>query len=52
MSNDNIERMKKIIEEKKRISSQQGSTNGAPNKKIGSSSKAFKNTKRGGALDK
>ncbi|TCO79538.1 hypothetical protein [Marinisporobacter balticus] len=52
MSNNNIERMKKIIEEKKKISSQQGSTDGTANKKSGSYQKAFKNTKRGGAFDK
>jgi len=52
MSNNNFEQMKKIIEEKKKISSQQGSTDGTPNKKSGSYGKAFKNTKRGGALNK
>lgn len=52
MSNNNIERMKKIIEEKKKISSQQGFSNEKASKKIGSYKKAFKNTKRGGAFDK
>lgn len=52
MSNNNIERMKKIIEEKKKISLQQGFNNEKANKKIGSNKRAFKNTKRGGAIDK
>ncbi len=51
MSN-NIERMKKLIEEKKKISSQQGVGYDTPNKKNANYNKAFKNTKRGGALNK
>ncbi len=52
MSKNNIERMKEIIEEKKKISSQQGSSDRTRDKKNKSYQKAFKNTKRGGALDK
>jgi hypothetical protein len=52
MSDKNIEIMKKLIEEKKRKSSQQGA-NQKPEKNIGSSSKGFyKNTKQGGQFDK
>ena len=51
MSN-NIEQMKKLIEEKKKISSQQGYNYDTPNKKNASYKKAFKTTKRGGALNK
>lgn len=52
MSNNNIEQMKKLIEEKKRVSSEQGSTEGTRNKKIGSSKKVFKKNKKGRALSK
>ncbi|GMQ59877.1 hypothetical protein AN1V17_42770 [Vallitalea sediminicola] len=52
MGNNNIDKMKKIIEEKKKGTSQQGFKNETPNKKIGNNKKGFKNTKRGGALDK
>jgi hypothetical protein len=52
MSNNNIERMKKLIEEKKKISAQQGTTDEKPNQKTGGSRKAFKSTKRGGFFDK
>lgn len=52
MTNDTIERMKKLIEEKKKKSSQQGNTYGTKNNKNASYNKAFKNTKRGGALNK
>lgn len=47
----NIEMMKKLIEEKKLKSSQQSSQL-RPNKKIGSSKKAFRNNKTGGLFDK
>ena len=52
MSKDNIEKMRKLIEEKKKKSSQQGYNEDAKNKKAGNFQKAFKNTKRGGAIDK
>jgi len=52
MSNNNIERMKQLIEEKKKISSQQGSTKQSSNKKVGSYQKAFDTTKKGGVFDK
>ena len=52
MSNNNMEQMKKLIDEKKKISSQQGSAEDTPNKKNANFNKAFKNTKRGGELNK
>jgi hypothetical protein len=51
MSDKNIELMKKIIEEKQKESSKQGSNKRA-NKSIGSSKKAFKKNKKGGVFDK
>ena len=52
MTEKNLEMMKKLIESKKKKSSQQGS-NLKPEKSIGSSSKGFyKNTKQGGQFDK
>lgn len=53
MSN-NIERMKKIIEEKKAVSSHQGSGSNdrRMNKTIGTSMKGFKSRKQGGVFDK
>ena len=52
MSNNNIEQMKKLIEEKKEKSSQQGAGHDVHFKKNVNRNKAFKNTKRGGALNK
>ncbi|MBB6214666.1 hypothetical protein HNQ80_000749 [Anaerosolibacter carboniphilus] len=52
MSKHDIERMKQLIEEKKKLSAQQGSTAEKPNQKMGSYRKAFKSTKRGGFFDK
>ena len=52
MSNNNIEQMKKLIEEKKEKSSQQGIGHDVQFKKNVNRNKAFKNTKRGGALNK
>lgn len=51
MSEKNIELMKKIIEKKNLKNSQQGSI-GRPEKNIGSSAKAHRNTKQGGLFDK
>jgi hypothetical protein len=51
MSKSNIEIMKKIIEEKKKKSSEQGSI-GRPDKGKSVSRKAFKNKKSGGVFDK
>ena len=50
MSNKNVEMMKKIIEEKKRKSAQQGSAL-RPEKNMGSAKKAVRNTKQGGLFD-
>ncbi|MEG0496543.1 MAG: hypothetical protein RR439_03140 [Carnobacterium sp.] len=52
MANTNMEQMKKLIEAKKKKSSQSGAIDSAPNKKNGTSSKGFKNTKRSGSLNK
>ena len=52
MSDNNIERMKKIIEEKKKAGLNQGPVSERPNKIIGRHQKAFKILKRGGAFDK
>ncbi|MFT9497007.1 hypothetical protein [Anaerosolibacter sp.] len=52
MSSNNIERMKKLIEEKKKLSAQQGPSDDKPNQKMGNYRKAFKSTKRGGFFDK
>lgn len=51
MSNKNIEMMKKLIEEKKKKSSKQG-TNLRPDKNMGSARKAIINNKNGGLFDK
>lgn len=51
MSDKNIEIMKKIIEDKKKKSSEQGSIS-KPDKVIGGSRKAFHNRKQGGLFDK
>jgi len=52
MPKNNIEGMKKIIEEKKKQSAQQGASDEKPNQKKLSHRKAFKTTKRGGFFDK
>lgn len=52
MSNTNIEQMKKIIEDKKKKSSNQGNSGNASNKVSAVPSKGFKNTKRSGSLNK
>ena len=52
MSKESIERMKKLIEEKKKVSSEQGSGAEASTKKLPAYSRAFKTTKRGGSLNK
>ncbi len=52
MDKDAIERMKKLIEEKKQTSSQQGFRKKTENKKVGSNSKAIKMKKGGGLFDK
>jgi hypothetical protein len=51
MTDKSIEIMKKIIEDKKKRSSEQGSIS-RPEKKIGNSSKAHRNKKTGGLFDK
>lgn len=51
MADKNIEMMKKIIEAKKKKSSQQGS-NLRPERSIGTTSKGVKNNKQGGQFDK
>lgn len=48
--NKNIELMKKLIEEKKQGSANQGAKK-RPDKSIGHSSKAFRNNKKGGLFD-
>jgi len=52
MATNNIEGMKKIIEEKKKLSAQQGANAEKPNQKKVNLRKAFKTTKRGGFFDK
>lgn len=52
MSNNNIERMKKLIEEKKKLKPQQGATKERGSKKIGSNHKAIINRNGGGVFDK
>ena len=52
MSNTSIEQMKKIIEDKKKKSSQQDLIVSTTNKWNTKSSKGFKNTKKGGSLNK
>lgn len=51
MTDKNIEMMKKIIEAKKKRSSEQGS-NLRPERNIGFSRKGVKNKKQGGQFDK
>lgn len=52
MSTNNIEAMKKLIEEKKKISAQQGIRADKPSQSKVSDRKAFKTTKQGGFFDK
>ncbi len=52
MSNTSIEKMKKLIEDKKKKGSQQGTADTSQNKLNVSSNKVFKNTKRAGSLNK
>ncbi|SHI84885.1 hypothetical protein SAMN02745975_00746 [Geosporobacter subterraneus DSM 17957] len=52
MSNNNIEKIKKLLEEKKKTGNKKGIAGERPNKQIGRYQKAFKNTKRGGLTDK
>lgn len=51
MSDKNIEMMRKIIEQKKKKSSEQGSIL-RPEKNIGGTRKARRNKKQGGLFDK
>ena len=51
MSDKNIEFMKKLIEEKRKKSSKQGSSKRA-DKSIGNSKQGFRNSKKGGLFDK
>jgi hypothetical protein len=51
MSNNNIEQMKKIIEEKKKTNLQVHAVE-APKKTIGTSQKAIKKFRKGGVFDK
>jgi len=52
MSNNNMERMKKLIEEKKKLNEQKGATKERGIKKIGSNHKAMINRNGGGVFDK
>ena len=52
MDEKTIDKMKKLINEKKNKSAQQGKTNGVSEKVGGRSSKGFKSTKRGGSITK
>ncbi len=52
MSESDIEKMKKLIEEKKKKSAEQGSAGNVVNKQNVGSNKGFKNTKRSGSLNK
>lgn len=52
MDNKTIEKMKKLIDEKKQKSSQQGLKTIAPDKMGSGSNRAFKSTKRGGSINK
>ncbi len=52
MSKSTMEQMKKIIEEKKKKSAQQGTGGSSESKANSGPSKGFKNTKRGGSLNK
>ena len=52
MSNTSIEQMKKIIADKKKKSSEQGSVGNTESKWNASPAKGFKKTKRAGSLNK
>ena len=52
MDKETVEKMKKLIAEKKQKSSQQGLKTIAPNKMGSGSNRAFKSTKRGGSITK
>ena len=52
MSNNNIERMKKLIDEKKKLNAQKGATKERGAKKIGNNQKAFISKNGGGVFDK
>ena len=52
MSNTSIEQMKKLIEDKKKKGSQQGTLSSTTNKLNVGANKVFKNTKRSGSLNK
>ncbi|WP_352408056.1 hypothetical protein [Acetoanaerobium noterae] len=52
MSNTSIEQMKKLIEEKKKKSTQQGKAGSTTNKTNSGPSKGFKSMKRAGSLNK
>lgn len=52
MSNTSIEKMKKIIEDNKKKGLQQDLTGNKSNNFNSGSSKGFKNTKKGGSLNK
>lgn len=52
MSDTSIEKMKKLIEDKKKKGSQQGTVDSTQNKLNVGSNKVFKNTKRAGSLNK
>ncbi len=53
MSNTSMERMKKLIEEKKKVSAKQGyKTNQVEEQEAVSTRKAFRNQKSGGLFDR
>lgn len=52
MANSSIEKMKKLIEDKKKNGFHQDLTGNTSNNWSGGSSKGFKNTKKGGSLNK
>jgi hypothetical protein len=52
MSDTSMEKMKKLIEEKKKKGSQQVATGNSENKVNSGPSKGFKKSKRAGALNK
>lgn len=49
---ETMERMRKLIEEKKKVSAKQGYSHESSNDKVGTNKKAFKTIKRGGSGDK
>ncbi|SMB86118.1 hypothetical protein SAMN00017405_1123 [Desulfonispora thiosulfatigenes DSM 11270] len=52
MSNSNIEKMKRIIAEKKKASAEQGLSGERASKKIGKQQTVVKQHKKGGLFDK